>query len=626
MKGRIQFLKSFLFIGMWLVIQEGFGQQSTKIQELSQSLDQAIASKDNGKASFYSYEIAKLYSTEKQAEKATTYLTQCITYSKKAGDSMLMYLAYQQMGLLSTEAQRYTDALDNFQKALKLARELQKTEFVREGLMRVAVSYAQSGRPKKSIEPLEEALSLALQQHDVASQQKCYELLAEYYNKMGNVAKSKEYQSLYDNIIQSKQKEEYTAKQLKELEQQVNHASVEKKTVHSQLTQQNQKLRRVEDSLLAVKYSLQTTAHSLEKTTHSLQATEHSLAEANVINEKRKMEIDLLNKDKELASLRIKEQNTSLEHAALIRNSIIAGILLASALVGVMISGYRRTLEDNRRKLEDTKKIDEQNKNIKSSINYAKRIQEAMLPKLDQQKRLIPDSFVLFKPRDSVSGDFYWFTEIKNWYNPDVVIAAADCTGHGVPGAFMSMIGINALNGIISQGIAESHQILEALDSEIRKALQQETTGNNDGMDIALCVYRKEKNLLEFSGAKNPLVYIQNNELFQVKGDARSIGGSNNTKKDIAFKKHNITIEQPTTVYLFSDGYRDQFGGKDNTKFMSKKFNKLLLDIHQLPMQEQMAILDKTIEEWKGAFHQTDDILVMGLRLEASVEVEEDDD
>jgi serine phosphatase RsbU (regulator of sigma subunit) len=238
-----------------------------------------------------------------------------------------------------------------------------------------------------------------------------------------------------------------------------------------------------------------------------------------------------------------------------------------------------------------------------------------MLPKIDLRQRLMPESFILFKPRDGVSGDFYWFSEIKSWYSPDVVVAAADCTGHGVPGAFMSMIGINSLNAIIGRGIAEPDQILQSLDNEIRTALQQEKTGNNDGMDIALCIYRKEKSLIEFSGAKSPLIYIQDKKLTQVKGDVHSIGGSK-SKKDFTFRKHKVPIEETTMIYLFSDGYRDQFGGKDNMKFMSKKFNQLLLDIHQKPLAEQHAILDKTIEDWKSGHSQTDDILVMGIRIE----------
>lgn len=156
--------------------------------------------------------------------------------------------------------------------------------------------------------------------------------------------------------------------------------------------------------------------------------------------------------------------------------------------------------------------------------------------------------------------------------------------------------------------------MLDSLDREIKTALRQELTGNNDGMDVALCIYRKEKNTLEFSGAKNPLVYIQDNTLFQVKGDVHSIGGSEH-RKDFAFKRHEIAIDKPTMIYLFSDGYRDQFGGKDNAKFMSRRFSKLLLDIHILPLAEQLRLLDTTLTDWKGTRDQTDDILVMGIRL-----------
>jgi serine phosphatase RsbU (regulator of sigma subunit) len=170
------------------------------------------------------------------------------------------------------------------------------------------------------------------------------------------------------------------------------------------------------------------------------------------------------------------------------------------------------------------------------------------------------------------------------------------------------------LNGIISRGIAESNQILDALDLEVRTALQQEKSGNNDGMDVALCIYRKEKNLIEFSGAKNSLVYIQENTINVIRGDVRSIGG--NQKGGYTFKKHLIAIDKTTMLYLFSDGYRDQFGGSDNSKFMSKRFHKLLQDIHKEPMETQKSILDKEIIDWMGSQPQTDDILVMGLRIE----------
>lgn len=572
-------------------------QQSATLQESEQALSVALKSKDNGKAAYYSYEIAKIHADDKHYDKAIEFLQQCITYSKKANDLMLSCLAYQQLGVAYLEKRDYTEALDNFQRALKLAEALKKNDLTTEMLLQVATTQAKLARYKKAVEPAEKALSMAIQRDDILLQQRCYELLESYYNKLGNTDKAKEYKNLSAAIVKNKQNEEQNVKKQKSLEQQIKKVIVEKKSVNTQLSQQAEQLRHTEDSLLATKYSLQATTTSLQL--------------EKELNEKRKLEIDLLNKDKELASLQLKEQQALLKNEALIRNSVIIGIVLLLVIVFVLITSYRKKIAAN-------KKIDQQNVSIKSSINYAKRIQEAMLPKVETQNSLMPDSFILFKPRDSVSGDFFWFKEIKSWYNPDVVFAAADCTGHGVPGAFMSLIGINTLNGIITRGVAETNQILDTLDAEIRSALQQETSGNNDGMDIALCIHRKEKNLIEFSGAKNPLVYIQNNTLHQIKGDVHSIGGSK-SKKEFAYKKHVVTIDQPTMIYLFSDGYRDQFGGKENTKFMSKKFNNLLFEIHHLPLAQQKEILDKTIEEWKGKHHQTDDILVMGIKLDMVV-------
>lgn len=561
----LQSVKALIIILGLIFSHSGFCNSSSDIQHTEQLLSTSLKKKDWSKASNYSYELARQHWLIKASGEAIKYLEQCLIYSKKADNQQLAHQAYHQMGLIYSETNNHSKALSSYQKSLKLAKELNNQASVNEDLLKIAISYQQLNKPKKVIEPLEEALSLALRQNNLGLQERCYRLLAENYSKLGDEEKSSEYLSLLQLVV-NQQSDKQTEKQLEKA----------KETLH-------------------------TTIKSLEK-------TETSLQEANAINELRQLEIDLLSKDKELAGLHIKEQNTRIEYAALIRNSSIAGLVMALAMIILMV-------RSNRRQLESNKKIEKQNKNISSSINYARRIQEAMLPTAEQQKRLLPDSFILFKPRDSVSGDFYLLTEVKSWYSPDVVIAAADCTGHGVPGAFMSLIGINTLNSIINRGIADSNMILEALDTEIRTSLQQETNGNNDGMDIALCIYRKEKNILEFSGAKNPLVYIQNNELFQIKGDIHCIGGRKG-KKERSFKQHQLSIEQPTTVYLFSDGFRDQFGDKDKGKFMSKKFNQLLLDIHQLPLPEQQQILDKTFEDWKGAAHQTDDVLVVGFKLE----------
>lgn len=591
----------FLFFLVFLVFPFCAYSQSA-ISELEKQLEQAEDAKDHNKAAYYCYQIAKSYQDSGKPDKMATYLEKCVSNGRKGDDATLLYLAYERLGEYERSVGNESRALDNFQHALKVGRQLNKPDYIEESLINTAKAYAGLGRHKRSIEPLEEALSIAVRQGDQAQQQRCYALLAEYHGKLGNAAKVTEYKNLYASIektarVQAQQQQ--NEQKLDELAQKIEKAGKENKTAYTQIKRQSRELRKVEDSLLATRYTLE--------------AQEQSLRELELINSERQLQIDLLNKGKELSDMTIKEQNARIKNKALVINSLIICTVLFGALVALAIIAYRRTAKA-------TQKIQQQNKAIKSSINYAQRIQEAMLPRKDQLDKLLPNSFVLFKPRDSVSGDFYWVSEIKSWYEPDVVFAAVDCTGHGIPGALMSMIGMNSLNAIISRGIAESNQVLEALNVEIRTALQQEKTGNNDGMDVALCIYRREKSILEFSGAKNPLVYIQNNELHQIKGDIHSIGGSKR-KTNLTFKKHLVSIDQPTMIYLFSDGYRDQFGGKENMKFMSKRFSKLLMDIHQKPLDMQMKILNDTIEAWKGEGDQTDDILVMGIRLEPSAAI-----
>ncbi len=255
--------------------------------------------------------------------------------------------------------------------------------------------------------------------------------------------------------------------------------------------------------------------------------------------------------------------------------------------------------------------ISQKNASITASINYAKRIQEAMLPLKDKITAGLPENFLLFKPRDIVSGDFYWYAE----KNGKIIYTAVDCTGHGVPGALMSMIGSEILTTIVTaNGITKADVILEKMNDYVIKALKQEKEGlSQDGMDMALCVIDKENKTVEFAGAKNPLVYITNGELKQVKASRSGIGGYQQDAKD--YSSELIHYESPTWFYMFSDGFQDQFGGPKNRKFMIKRLKELLLDIHYKPMEEQNEILDKTIEKWMENTPQTDDIILIGFKL-----------
>lgn len=567
------------------------------------ALNKAVTARNYKEAAAQAFDIAATYRASKKGDKALDYLNQSLGYAKKATDVPAQYEATTGLGEVYSDLKKYSSAQDNFQAALKLARQQKDKRKEGESLVALAKSYADAGKPKKAIDPLEQALNLAIEQNSVSFQQQCYGLLADYYKASGDLKKSNEYKGQYNAIAWNQQKEESDRK--------LNELARQSKKNKDLTVQQMRQMRELKEHITQVESEKMATESELQEQKAKLRQTEDSLKIIEGISLKRQLQIDLLNKDKELADMKIREQNARIKNEELLRDSIMAGILMASVLVAVLIINYRRKVKINKR-------IHRQNENIKSSINYAKRIQEAMMPRKDQQQTFVSDSFVLLKPRDVVSGDFYWFSELPNGsidrHQDDLAFAAVDCTGHGVPGAFMSMIGINSLNGIINRGITETNSILDILHMEIRTALRQEVTGNNDGMDVALCIYRKQRNVLEFSGAKNPLVYIQDNKLHQIKGDIHSIGGSK-SKPSLSFRKHAITIDKPTTVYLFSDGYRDQFGGKDNSKFMGKRFNQLLLDIHQLPMEEQMQSLNKTIEDWKGVGSQTDDILVMGIKL-----------
>ena len=302
---------------------------------------------------------------------------------------------------------------------------------------------------------------------------------------------------------------------------------------------------------------------------------------------------------------------------------VIYGILVI-VFMFIIIKLYTHKLELEKIRLEgivrertaevvkQKDEIEEQKQHIEDSIKYAQRIQHAVVPTAEKAKEILPEHFILWRPRDIVSGDFWWMTEKDN----KIVIAAADCTGHGVPGAFMSMLGVSFLNEIVNKKeITTANVILNQLRTSVKTTLDQtgEKGEAKDGMDIALLILDIENHKIQYAGAYNPLYMYRNNELIETKADKNPIGIF--IKEKETFTNHEIDFQKDDTFYIFSDGYVDQFGGEKGGKFMSKNFKQLLLDIQVKPMAEQKEILNTEIDKWRGERQQVDDIIIVGIRM-----------
>lgn len=251
-------------------------------------------------------------------------------------------------------------------------------------------------------------------------------------------------------------------------------------------------------------------------------------------------------------------------------------------------------------------------KDITDSITYAKRIQEAILPADKQVKRLLPDSFILYKPKDIVSGDFYWVAE----WGDQVMFAAVDCTGHGVPGAFMSIVGQNMLNQAVNEhGLSKPNLILNSLNKGVSRTLgKDEDNMIRDGMDLALCSLNMKTMTLECAGAFNPIWIIRGNDVIEIKGNKFPIGSFMDDAVQ-NFDNNMFSLKKGDQIYVFTDGYSDQFGGPNGKKFKDKNLKSLLLEHRFESMEKQKEALDKTIEMWMGELEQIDDILIIGVRV-----------
>ena len=510
-------------------------------------------------------------------------------YNKMAGDSLISEFGDFYMDSIKTETtdkylDLFTEALDYYEQALEVWEEIDNKVGIKGSLHNIGIIYVTAGKPDTALPYLQRALALAQELNDRADESSIYLRLGQVYLLFENYGRASEYlnRSL-DLALELDTKETLMG-------------------VYEVLSDLHIKLGRYREALNYFKLH-SAIKDTLTKKERLEQITEMQVKYETVATEK---ENALLLAESELADARLRQTR-------IILTITIMAIGIFIIMVIQLIRANNLKKKANLELAQKNTLITEQKKEITDSIQYASRIQNAMLPPGDYIDHLLPERFIIFKPRDIVSGDFYYITEKDG----KVICVAADCTGHGVPGAFMSMLGIAFLNEIISKhrDLPHTDEILEELRTHVIQSLRQtgKSGESQDGMDLALYIIDMETNKLEFSGANNSLLLFRNGEMIEKKADKMPIGIYSWVKKP--FTRHNMDLQKGDMVYTFSDGYYDQFGGPKQKKFMFRNFKVLLKKIHTRPMKEQKRIMKETLEQWMAETSQVDDILVVGVRI-----------
>lgn len=520
--------------------------------------------------------VAFLYWNNQLYDKSILHFKRVLELNEQSGNQNGILLSTNYIGMIYDESEDYNSAIIYFSKALDISRKLNDKKNIISSLINISQTYQLLKNYEESNKFALEGVELAKEANDLKLVRSFYSILATNYQNLGNSEKSIEYFDLFASIDKFLKKEEI--KDIKEQsETEINKAQQEKKQTQEELVIQTDKLKE----------------------------TENSLAKVEELTQEQKMKL-------ELQESQIREQTAQLKFERLVRKILFFGFVAIFIVAGVLILLYRK-INAQKNKIEEQRDIlDLQNKKINASIQYAQNIQRAILPVKNQIKNLF-DSFIIYKPKDIVSGDFYWFSRLKD----KAFLAAVDCTGHGVPGAFMSMIGNSSLNEIVlEKQVTEPSKILSLLNEKIIESLRQDETENNDGMDVCFISIDLKSKEIAFSGAKRPL-FIYNKKtsiLDEIKGDRISIGGAKNNKKGEAFNNHIIKAETGDILYLSSDGITDQ-NNPERKRFGSSKLKEIIMENISAPMEAQQEAIEKELNEFQKNEEQRDDITLIGIKI-----------
>jgi serine phosphatase RsbU (regulator of sigma subunit)/tetratricopeptide (TPR) repeat protein len=584
------------------------GDFSTAIDYYTKALKIADNIKNNQKIADLNHNLGATYIDKGDYQLAIYYLMKSLRIYDVLGDTISRAGDLLNIGLVFYYQNNYSKALEYYNKSLKLRREINDKRGIALLYNNIGIVYYFQNKKSKSIENFKNALALYSELNNIRGQSFPLYNIAEIYFEDNQYDSAFYYYSKSNHIDSLLNDKASLAKSLIKIAEVYDKKGQKSKALlygHQAL-----KIAIEVDSKLDIKdcynilgeiyadinnykeaFRYSELCNTIKDSIYSKQSTD-AIAELQTKYETEKKDI-LLDKQKE-----------TIIHQHTVSLLLIYGLL---SIIGFAITVF--IFYSQKKKAFTLLKIQKQS--ITDSINYASRIQTALLPPQNLLNDLLPEHFVLYLPRDVVSGDFYWITLIDD----KTILAVADCTGHGVPGAFMSMLGFAFLNEIVKISTAlKANEILNELRKKVINALHQnESSFNRDGMDIAIAIIDKKNKTLQFSGANNPLIIVRNSEIINVSADKMPIGTHAVDKE--SFTLHELELNLGDTVYMFTDGYIDQFGGLNGKRFGKIAFEKLLLQSSELQIKAQRYFLEEKLLIWMENTDQLDDILIMGVKI-----------
>jgi serine phosphatase RsbU (regulator of sigma subunit) len=584
------------------------------------------------------FQRIKVLKSQGESDQAMKLCMEGLGIAEKSKDVRMETVYSFQMGQIFENQKNFNNALVYYQKAFEKGKKENYRDLVDASISNIGNIYSESGDHAKALNCYFQSLTFAMQEKDTVSMADSYLNIGNEYFFQGNSNEAmkwyykaaKIYESngiknqlalCYINIASMLDENKEYRKALELYEKGI--AILKELKQRSYLAEGYLSMANVYSRM--GNYQKAFSNMQLSKNYYDSVYNEDMIAQTSELQTK--YETDKKEKENQILKQQNDLQSLSINRQRIITYSVSLGLFLMLVLAFYIYRGFKQKQKANmlleRKQKEITVKnnelelanriIHEKNKDITDSIRYAKRLQSAILKPEGNISELFEDGFIFFRPKDIVSGDFYWFEKFGNLS----LVAAADCTGHGVPGAFMSIIGCNLLSQTVNEyAMTKPAAILNSVNKGLSKVLQQrnEQVAVNDGMDVALCVFNADKMSIEYAGAYNPLWLVREGKLTEYKADKFPVGAFVDNQIRM-FRSHEIPVEKGDMIYLFSDGYADQFGGPHGKKFKYKALQRLMTEHFQKPGHIQRDLFEQEFERWMGSLDQVDDVLLIGVRI-----------